>query len=111
MPHAITKAGRRKKVVVVGAGPGGLEAARVAAERGHDIVVFEAADEPGGQVRLTSRSPRRKEMIGIVDWRMEQCRTRDVQFHFGAWAEAPIVVAESLMSSSSRPAARRIRKF
>jgi N-methyl-L-proline demethylase len=95
MPHEIAKAGRRKKVVVVGSGPGGLEAARVAAERGHDVVVFEAADEPGGQVRLTSRSPRRKEMIGIIDWRMEQCRTRGVQFHFGAWAEAHVVVAES----------------
>jgi 2,4-dienoyl-CoA reductase-like NADH-dependent reductase (Old Yellow Enzyme family)/thioredoxin reductase len=95
MPHAIAKAGRRKKVVVVGAGPGGLEAARVAAERGHDVVVFEAAGEPGGQVRLTSRSPRRREMIGIIDWRMEQCRTRGVQFHFGVWAEAGAVIAES----------------
>jgi NADPH-dependent 2,4-dienoyl-CoA reductase/sulfur reductase-like enzyme len=95
MPHAIAKAARRKKVVVVGAGPGGLEAARVAAERGHEVVVFEAADAAGGQVRLTSRSQRRKEMIGIIDWRMEQCRANGVQFHFGVWAEAPTVVAES----------------
>jgi NADPH-dependent 2,4-dienoyl-CoA reductase/sulfur reductase-like enzyme len=34
-------------------------------------------------------------MIGIIDWRMEQCRTKGVQFHFGVWAEAPIVVAGS----------------
>ena len=95
IPHAIAKADRRKKVVVVGAGPGGLEAARVAAERGHEVVVFEAAGEPGGQVRLTSRSPRRKEMIGIIDWRMEQCQSRGVQFHFRTWAEADVVLAES----------------
>ena len=73
MPHVIAKALERKKVVIVGAGPAGLEAARVAAERGHEVVVFEAASDPGGQIRLTAQSPRRKEMIGIIDWRMAQC--------------------------------------
>ncbi len=73
MPHDIPKAAIRKKVVIVGAGPAGLEAARVAAERGHDVTVFEAADQPGGQVRLTAQSPRRREMISIIEWRMIQC--------------------------------------
>ncbi|MEL7526605.1 MAG: FAD-dependent oxidoreductase, partial [Pseudomonadota bacterium] len=45
MPHEISPAGAKKKIVVVGAGPAGLEAARVAAERGHDVVVFEAAPD------------------------------------------------------------------
>jgi N-methyl-L-proline demethylase len=54
MPHTIAKADRRKKVVIVGAGPAGLEAARVAGERGHDVVVFEAANDAGGQIRLTA---------------------------------------------------------
>jgi len=88
MPHTIEAAATSRKVVVVGAGPGGLEAARVAAMRGHDVTVFEAADQPGGQVRLTAQSPRRREMIGIIDWRMAQCAARDVQFHFNTWAEA-----------------------
>ncbi len=95
MPHDIAKAKTRKKVVIVGAGPAGLEAARVAAERGHDVTVFEAASEPGGQVRLTSRSPRRREMIGIIDWRMAQCAARDVAFNFNTWAEAKDVTALS----------------
>ena len=73
MPHVVAKADARKKVVIVGAGPAGLEAARVAGERGHEVVVFEAANNPGGQIRLTAQSPRRKEMISIIDWRMAQC--------------------------------------
>ena len=93
MPHHIAPAARRKKVVIVGAGPGGLEAARVAAERGHEVVVFEAAAEPGGQVRLSAQNPRRREMIGIIDWRMAQCAARDVAFRFNTWAEAADVTA------------------
>jgi NADPH-dependent 2,4-dienoyl-CoA reductase/sulfur reductase-like enzyme len=81
-------------VVVIGAGPAGLEAARVAAERGHAVVVFEAASQPGGQVRLTARSPRRQEMIGIIDWRMGQCEARGVQFRFDTMADEADVLAE-----------------
>jgi 2,4-dienoyl-CoA reductase-like NADH-dependent reductase (Old Yellow Enzyme family)/thioredoxin reductase len=94
MPHTITPAAERRKVVVIGTGPAGLEAARVAAERGHDVVVFEAADEPGGQVRLTARTKRRSELIGIIDWRMAQCAARDVDFRFNTFAEAADVLAE-----------------
>ena len=94
MPHTITPAKELKKVVVIGAGPAGLEAARVAAERGHQVVVFEAADQPGGQVRLSALTKRRAEMIGIIDWRMAQCAARDVEFRFNTFAEAADVLAE-----------------
>ncbi|AIC30972.1 N-methylproline demethylase (plasmid) [Rhizobium etli bv. mimosae str. IE4771] len=95
MPHILDKAAVKKKVVIVGAGPAGLEAARVAGERGHMVVVFEAANDPGGQIRLTAQSERRREMISIIDWRMSQCEKYDVTFHFNTWAEADTIEAEN----------------
>ena len=93
MPHVVNFSNKIKKVVVIGAGPGGLEAARVASERGHAVTVLEAADQPGGQIRLTAQSPRRREMISIVDWRMQQCEKRGVRFQFNTYAEMSDVVA------------------
>ena len=95
LPHRIIPAPLRKKVVIVGAGPAGLEAARVAAERGHEVVVHEAAAQAGGQILLTARSPRRREMVGIVDWRMAECLAKGVIFHFNSYAEANDVTSEN----------------
>ncbi|MGB3645434.1 MAG: NADH:flavin oxidoreductase [Mesorhizobium sp.] len=94
IPHDLPKAQKRRKIVVVGAGPAGLETARVAAERGHEVVVFEAASHAGGQIRLTAQSKRRREMIGIIDWRVAQCEARGVKIHYSTWADAALVLVE-----------------
>ena len=94
MPHTIPKALIRRRVVVVGAGPAGVEAARVASARGHEVVVLEAAAKPGGQIRLTTQSPRRREMISIIDWRLARCEEGGVQFHYNTLADATRVLAE-----------------
>ena len=95
MPQIIEAAETRKKVVIVGSGPAGMEAARVAGERGHEVVVYEAAPNPGGQIRLTAQNERRREMISIIDWRMAECTRLGVTFHFNTWAEADTITAEN----------------
>ena len=96
LPQTITPTtGRKLRVVIVGAGPAGLEAARVCAERGHKVVLFEAADAPGGQMRLAARSPRRAELIGIVDWRVARCTALGVDLRCNVLAEASNVLAEN----------------
>ena len=93
MPHDIPAAAAKKRITIVGAGPAGMEAARVAAERGHAVTVFEAADQPGGQIRLTSQDERRREMISIIAWRMAQCEAKGVDFRFNTFAEAADILA------------------
>ncbi|MCR5855431.1 NADH:flavin oxidoreductase [Mesorhizobium sp. J428] len=96
IPHVIARTdGPLKHVVVVGAGPAGLEAARVTAERGHKVTVLEATSLAGGQVRLAAQNPRRKELIGIVDWRVAELERLGVEMRYDTWAEAGDVTALS----------------
>ena len=69
MPHIIPQSsGPKRKILVIGGGPAGLEAARVSARRGHDVILFEAGTKLGGQIQLASLAGWRKDLIGIVDW-------------------------------------------
>ena len=93
MPHVISRAGNAgKRVVVVGAGPAGLEAARVAAERGHKVAVLEASSKAGGQIGLAAQNPRRKELVGIVDWRLAELDRLGVDMRYDIWAEVDDVL-------------------
>ncbi len=63
-----TPAAKRRNVLVVGGGPAGLEVARVAAERGHRVTLFEAGDKLGGQFRLAGLQPRRAQILDLFEW-------------------------------------------
>ncbi len=84
-----------KKVVVVGGGPAGLEAARVAAARGHRVVLFEAASKLGGQIRLASKTTWRKDLIQIVNWREAELEKLGVDVRCNVYAEAADVLAQT----------------
>ncbi len=96
LPHIITRSpGPRRRVVVVGGGPGGLEAARVSAERGHEVVLFEAAGELGGQILLAARATWRRELAGIAHWLAGRIERLGVDVRLNTLADAADVRAEA----------------
>jgi mycofactocin system FadH/OYE family oxidoreductase 2 len=84
-----------KKVVVVGAGPAGLEAARVAALRKHDVILFEKSDEVGGQNIVAGKPAGRQEITGVTRWLIGQVEKLDIDLRLGVLADVETVLRES----------------
>jgi 2,4-dienoyl-CoA reductase-like NADH-dependent reductase (Old Yellow Enzyme family)/pyruvate/2-oxoglutarate dehydrogenase complex dihydrolipoamide dehydrogenase (E3) component len=93
IPQLTTAGDRQRRVVVVGGGPAGLEAARVSAERGHLVTLFEAAGRLGGQMQLASRTPRHSEKLGITEWLATECRHAGVDLRLNELVDAEDVQA------------------
>jgi NADPH-dependent 2,4-dienoyl-CoA reductase/sulfur reductase-like enzyme len=85
--------GDSRKVVVVGGGPAGMEAARVAAERGHRVTLLEATPQLGGQLLLAAHASWRRDMISIVDWRASELEHLGVEVHYNSYANGADVLA------------------
>ena len=89
---ALEPAGVRRRVVVVGGGPAGLEAAWVAAARGHDVVLLERAQRLGGKIHLAAMLPGRGELADLAAWRAGECARRNVDVRLGVEATPEVVL-------------------
>ena len=94
LSSTIDRAASLKRVVVVGGGPAGLEAARVSAERGHLVILFEAGAKLGGQILVAALATERRDLLGIVDWRSNELERLGVDVRLNTYADADTVVAE-----------------
>ena len=90
-----TAAAVPRRVLVVGAGPAGLEAARVAAERGHHVTVHEASGQIGGQFRLAGLQPRRAQILDLMGWYERQFTKLGVSLHYHSFLETAEIEADA----------------
>lgn len=89
----LPKTMNRKRVVVVGAGPAGLEAAWVAASRGHEVTLLGNSPEVGGKLRLHAALPGCEPLSSIYDYQVAEAQRNGVRMEFGSMASASDVLA------------------
>ncbi len=102
-----SKTDTAKKVLVVGGGPAGIEAARVAAERGHNVTLVEALGDLGGQFRLAGLAPRRGQITELIGWYLHQFEKLGVEVrYFSPMDEQDILefgADEAVLATGSLP--------
>jgi 2,4-dienoyl-CoA reductase-like NADH-dependent reductase (Old Yellow Enzyme family)/thioredoxin reductase len=91
----IEPAPEEKKVMVIGGGPAGMEAARVASLRGHCVSLYEKGDALGGQLLLASKPPGKKRMLWLKDYLANQITKQGVNIKFGVEVTQELIAAEN----------------
>jgi 2,4-dienoyl-CoA reductase-like NADH-dependent reductase (Old Yellow Enzyme family)/thioredoxin reductase len=90
----LTPATTKKKIMIVGGGPAGMEAARVASLRGHDVTLYEKGTELGGQLLIASRPPGKQRMLWLRDFLATQLKKQGVAIKFGVTVTPELIAAE-----------------
>jgi 2,4-dienoyl-CoA reductase-like NADH-dependent reductase (Old Yellow Enzyme family) len=105
--HLLAKTDAPKRVLVVGGGPAGMEAARVAAERGHAVTLAEAESRLGGAIKLAMLAPTRANLGDITAWLEQEIYRLGVEVRRSAWLEAEDIVGagwdEVILATGSTP--------
>nr|MCS5558235.1 FAD-dependent oxidoreductase [Oceanospirillaceae bacterium] len=96
-----------KKIIIIGAGPAGLECARVLAERGHHVSIYEATPDLGGQFRLAGLAPRRGQILELLGWYQSQLQALKVTINYNSYMDADdlgqLQADEIILATGSMP--------
>jgi NADPH-dependent 2,4-dienoyl-CoA reductase/sulfur reductase-like enzyme len=95
LKHFLVPVSKKKKVFVIGGGPGGMVAALTADMRGHEVTLFEKSDQLGGQLRLAAKPPGNEKIAWYLDYLLNQIKRRRIKISLGR-----LVTQENIIQSN-----------